>query len=634
MLKIPESGMNKYLIIGIILAFWGFAGFGQQPDLNIPFLENIPAIDGLPDEELSRMEWQSFPYSEKSNDSNPDFATRYKMAYSRNCLYLLIETESDSIVYRDRAYQNGDGFHLVIATPDSGKATDEFYVLRFSPANEIKNIPARKGVWYYNVDLSGKQLSASTQFVSQAREGKCYFELALPWSEVYPYHPLFSGSIGFNLCFVKGIGDKDKNYYFLKKDNRIQSELSKREYLTAKFEPLVQLEKPVSFASVERRNISVGNSVNVKIISFLKSENAVSYLLSVRSADDYSYTSVYKEKQLSTGINSNNFVLPVEKLLPGGYTICWKCSDNSEGKIPFSILPTINYIKEKADLDKLKNEISPGDYNTMLFTLLNLVKDYEKLKTYETAGDIRERFITYFNTIDEIRNNPGYLSEKPGISRRAFLSTIDSTLQPYTIKLPVNFDPHKKYPLFVMLHGSGSDDQGMLDNPLTDGTFIEIAPYGRGTSNCFTTDGAETDVLEAIEDAIKNFPVNASEIIIVGFSMGGYGAYRIYHEYPGVFKGVAVFSGHPSLATQWLGEGYPDFLNPSYLKTFRNTPVFIYHSKNDLNCPYDLTLELVGKLKQAGAMVEFVTTKEGGHGIIDKEYLPLYFTWLKVTIEN
>lgn len=626
--------MNKYFTTGTFLIFLTLSVFGQQPVLNIPFVENLPVIDGLPDESLSRIAWQSFPYSEKSNNSNLDFTTRYKLAYSLNCLYLLIETEGDSIVYRDRAYQNGDGFHLVIARPDSGKATDEFYVLRFSPACETKNVPARKGVWYYNVGLSGKQLSAVTQFVCQSKQGKSYFELALPWREVYPYHPLFSESIGLNLCFVKAIGDKDKNYYFLKKDKRIQWELSKREYITAKFEPPVLIDKPVSFAEVERRNSATGDSVKVTIISFSKSDNPVSYYFSFRSVDEYSYTSFFEEKQLQTGINSSTFLLPTEKLLPGGYKLFWKCSDNSEGEIPFCILPRIGYNKEKAKLDELRNEISDGNYNTMLFTLQNLVKEYEKIKPYETAGEIRERFNTYLNVVDAIKNNPEYLSEKPGIFRRAFLSAIDSTLQPYTIKLPANFDPKKKYPLFVMLHGSGSDDQGMLNNQLTENNFIEIAPYGRGTSNCFTTDGAETDVIEAIEDAIKNYPVNASEIILAGFSMGGYGAYRIYHENPGMFKGAAVFSGHPNLANQWLGEGYPDFLDPSYLKTFRNTPVFIYHSKNDLNCPYSLTMELVEKLTIAGAKVEFVATSEGGHGIIDKENLLHYFRWVRETIGN
>jgi predicted esterase len=47
---------------------------------------------------------------------------------------------------------------------------------------------------------------------------------------------------------------------------------------------------------------------------------------------------------------------------------------------------------------------------------------------------------------------------------------------------------------------------------------------------------------------------------------------------------------------------------------FKDIPVFIYHSKNDLNCPYDLTEQLVKKLKTAGAIVEFVTTEKAVMG--------------------
>ena len=185
-----------------------------------------------------------------------------------------------------------------------------------------------------------------------------------------------------------------------------------------------------------------------------------------------------------------------------------------------------------------------------------------------------------------------------------------------------------------MLHGSGSDDQYMLNNTLIGNDFIGIAPFGRGTSNCFTTDKAEVDVREAIEDAIKNYPIDTSRIIIAGFSMGGYGAYRIFYEYPKLFKGIAVFSGHPSLATKWIGVGHPDFLNAKYLKPFKNIPVFIYHSRNDLNCPYSLTEQLVEKLTKAGAKVAFITTSAGGHGMIDDKNLPTYYKWLDKIIEK
>lgn len=624
--------MKKHLIVGMILTFLSITSFGQTIEMNIPFFETPLVIDGFPDEGLSALKWQNFSVA-KTNKQNKDFTLRYKMGYNHNYLYLLIETSSDTIIYRDRAYQNGDGFHLVIAKPDSCKPTDEFYVLRFSPGNKSKNLPSRKGVWYYNIDLSSKSLSSATQFACQTSLGKSYFELLLPWSEVYPYHPLFSDSIGINLCFVKAIGDKEKNYYYLKYDEKIQSELSNREYIPVVFEKTKNLTHSYSLARLEKKNIQAGSNLTIKTVSFSQSNTSIAYYFTMRSADNYIYTDLYKEIQLSEGVNINEFVLPVEKLIPGGYKIAWKCSDNSEGEIPFTILPEINFKKEKTALNVLKNNISQGDYNTLLFMLQNLVKAYAKVKEYETAGDIREDYLTFRNYITELKKGNNLLVNKKGIFRRAFLSKIDSTLQPYSIKIPEKLDRNKKYPLFVMLHGSGSDDQNMLNNSLTENDFIEIAPFGRGTSNCFTTDSAEVDVREAIDDVIKNYPIDTSKIIIAGFSMGGYGAYRIFYEYPKLFKGIVVFSGHPNLATKWFGEGYPDFLNNKYLKPFKNIPVFIYHSKNDLNCPYDLTQQLVEKLKKTRAKVEFMTI-DGGHDIIDKDNISMYYKWLKNTIEE
>jgi predicted esterase len=278
----------------------------------------------------------------------------------------------------------------------------------------------------------------------------------------------------------------------------------------------------------------------------------------------------------------------------------------------------------------LNPKISPGDYHSMHFMLKNIFNDLGKLKPYETAGAIRERYLKYKEVLAEL-GTTGY-ARNQGIYRRAFISAVDSTLQPYSIKIPKHYDQSRQYPLLVMLHGSGSDDQGMLNNPLTDGHFIELAPNGRGTSNCFTTDFAQIDVKEAIQDLISNYSIDTSKIILAGFSMGGYGVYRIFYEYPNLFKGISIFSGHPNLANRWIGEGHPDFLKDQYLLPFKDIPVFIYHSKNDLNCPYELTETLVDKLKKAGAKVESVIVEKSGHGIMETDKMPIYHEWLKSVI--
>ena len=629
-----RNGICGPIIIGILflVAAYPRTAFPQTSRLHIPFLETLPVIDGLPDKFADEVQWHEFGYSEKSAETNPDVSERYKLMYDYSFLYLIVESGSDSIVCRDRAYQNGDGLHLVVARPDSDRATDQFYVLRFSPPDISRNIPAGKRVWYYNVDLGWKALGAKTKFACRSDRGKSYFELLLSWDDVYPYNPVFSDSIGINLCFVKAIGDKEKNYYFIKYDDRIQSELSRRKYADVIFEKPNR--QPVSsYAILDRRNIQIADSLNLRIISSTDDECTRSYRTGISSADGFPVSDSSAAVRLSRGFNVVGLSLPVRTLAPGDYTVRWSASDNSNGESAFTVLPRLNYKREVDNLDALRNRTTQGNYNTLRFMLESIFRDYSAIKPYETAGRIGENFISYHNYVSRLSSGTDSLANSRGIFRRAFVSGVDSSLQPYSIKVPKDFSPEKVYPLFVMLHGSGSDDRDVLDGkPLTQGNFIEIAPYGRGTSNCFTTDGAQTDVREAIEDAIRNYPIDTTRIIIAGFSMGGYGAYRIFYEFPKMFRGVAVFSGHPDLASRWIGPGHPNFLDEKYLKPFANIHLFIYHNRNDLNCPYELTEELVGKLRAAGAVVEFVTTDSGGHSLIDDENLNEYYDWLNSAV--
>ncbi|MBK6966418.1 MAG: hypothetical protein IPH20_21550 [Bacteroidales bacterium] len=428
--------MKKIIILEILLTILSITAIGQNKELNISFLETQPIIDGLPDKETTTLEWNQFSHIEKTELKNQDFEVRYKIGYQYSFLYLFIESGSDSIIYRDRAYQNGDGFHLLIAKPDSGKPTDEFYVLRFSPADKSRNRNAKKGVWYYNIDLSGKSLSSATQFECRTINGQSCFELLLPWNEVYPYHPLFSDEIGINLCFVKAVGKKEKNYYFIKYDEKIQWEQSKREYIIAEFEKPAGIENPGTYARLARKNQIVGKVLKIKFISNASRATQAAYLVTIRSADNYIYSELYKEILLVPGINENEFDLALENLAPGAYKVVWKCFDNSEGEIPLTLLPEINGEKEKQSLLELKSQISEGDYYTMLFRLENVLNAYSHVKPYETAGHIRELYANYLNDKVQLKNSPGLLSEKTGISRRAFKSEIDSTLQPYSIKVP------------------------------------------------------------------------------------------------------------------------------------------------------------------------------------------------------
>ena len=107
-----------------------------------------------------------------------------------------------------------------------------------------------------------------------------------------------------------------------------------------------------------------------------------------------------------------------------------------------------------------------------------------------------------------------------------FFSDVDDSEQPYALYLPKNFDPSRKYPLVMMLHGGGSNHRlalrrvfgksnatGESDAEATryfpewaDVDYIVASPLARGT---MAYQGiAERDVLAVLADVKKRFPID------------------------------------------------------------------------------------------------------------------------------
>ena len=79
---------------------------------------------------------------------------------------------------------------------------------------------------------------------------------------------------------------------------------------------------------------------------------------------------------------------------------------------------------------------------------------------------------------------------------------------------------------------------------------------------------------------------------------------------------------------------YSLYLKEKNLKKFNNAPIFIYHGKNDLNCPYELTARFVEKLNSLGVNVEFYFDECAGHSPPkDEEILAKYYEWLNNLIK-
>jgi len=624
-IKVLTMLRSKYLF-SFLLATLMLNVSGQD---TVHYLLNEPVIDGYADAMLSDFKLNAFSKISKSNEKNPDVKAKYYLAYNANLLYLYIEASADSITIRDRGYQNGDGFHLLIGKPQKDNApTNEFYVLAFSAENSW----CHKMIWYYNIDLEMKRLSNDTKFETGCKNGKISFELLIPWKDVYPYHPWFSENIGFNLCFVKAIKEKERNYYFINEDEKIQSEQSKKKY------DILYFEKPhhiTQFSStLIKNNITEKEKLTVKVAGFINTDTTRNITISVISGENSIVTYKNVNVKFKSGLSENEIPVESKDLISGGYKVKVFCERELIGEHYLTILPKANTKYFRTFLQSLGSSVSAGTYNTMMFYLNDIDSSLNKLKNYECSFTIRSKIAEVDNYLNTLKNGDDLISHKKGFYRRAYLSKKDNELYPYSIYIPDDYTGDKKFPLLIYLHGSGDDDRVLFETTgIPENRFIILAPSGRGTSNCFADTEPQTDIEQSISDVIKYFNIDTTKIILSGFSMGGYGVYRTFYEHPERYKALAIISGHPDLAREWNGDPNEiNFLEDENLKKFKKIPIYIFHGTNDMNCPYNLTEQLVKKLKKNDCNVTFETDKSG-HGNMIPEILNRYFDWLKKQIE-
>jgi len=129
-----------------------------------------------------------------------------------------------------------------------------------------------------------------------------------------------------------------------------------------------------------------------------------------------------------------------------------------------------------------------------------------------------------------------------------------------------------------------------------------IAPKARGVSDWYLGNSRE-DVFECIEHFLRLFPnVRRERILLAGFSMGGYGTWRLGMLRPDCLRALIVISGAVR----------SDILNG--IESIRGANIFVLHGAKDRAARVDAARRVVEKLKALDANVTYIEAPEGGHG--------------------
>jgi predicted esterase len=201
-------------------------------------------------------------------------------------------------------------------------------------------------------------------------------------------------------------------------------------------------------------------------------------------------------------------------------------------------------------------------------------------------------------------------ANKTGPMRRAYVSPADGKASEFALYVPPDFDPARRYPLIVALHGMNGHPMQMLmwlfghDDPMHDGNWedrhprrdlerleaIVVAPDGH--FNAMYRDVGEADVMRVTDWAMAHYPIDEARVTITGPSMGGIGTAACALHHPDRFAAAEPLCGYHSYFVRGDIGGarmrpWEHFIaeqrsNVFWAENGLHLPMFIVHGTKDL----------------------------------------------------
>ena len=231
------------------------------------------------------------------------------------------------------------------------------------------------------------------------------------------------------------------------------------------------------------------------------------------------------------------------------------------------------------------------------------------------AGDLP---LERFNLSDEIANAHAVLDDitkgispfykKRGDIHWAYYSAVDNSPQPYRFFVPNNYDPAKKWPLVVALHGMGGNEnsffdsynKGVIKEEAEKRGYLILCPKGRSPADMYLGN-AQKDVFDSLAHLRQLYNIDEDRIYLMGHSMGGYGTWITAVAKPELFAALAPFSGG----------GIPPVMMG--LKKIAHIPWFIVHGDADPTVNVEESRKMVKAGQELGAKVTYKEIPGGDH---------------------
>ena len=282
-----------------------------------------------------------------------------------------------------------------------------------------------------------------------------------------------------------------------------------------------------------------------------------------------------------------------------------------------------------AEIDALQSVSSSGD---VVFT--GSTPDHPNELYLLVRGAAKPERLTSFNAaIDSLE-----------LGRETEMSWTNGGFREYgVLTYPPGYDPHRRYPLLLRIHGGPTETSTTAFEPFYQLAaargYLVLAPNYRGSSsygNAFESAifndasvGPGTDIMAAVAAAQRANPIDRTRIGVSGWSYGGQLTTWMtakYHIWKAAVSGAAV---NDLVVDSAIADDYDDDRNAFSIPPRGNgawvrqspisfagaiaTPTLILCNVYDVRVPIVESYELFRALRDRGVPVKFYAYPTGGH---------------------
>ncbi|MCI0747649.1 MAG: prolyl oligopeptidase family serine peptidase [Verrucomicrobia subdivision 3 bacterium] len=198
----------------------------------------------------------------------------------------------------------------------------------------------------------------------------------------------------------------------------------------------------------------------------------------------------------------------------------------------------------------------------------------------------------------------------------------------YLAYLPPDYNPKKRWPLMLFLHGAGERGTNIWlvakHGPPKIARTNASLPFILISPQCPAGDHWSNDLLLALLDHVTGkYAVDTNRIYLSGLSMGGYGTWALAIEQPEKFAAIAPICGGGETISILLAQG-------ARRNALKRLPVWAFHGAKDPVVPLEESQRMVDALEKIGNKhIELTIYPEATHDSWTETYNnPKLYEWL------